>query len=93
MARLLITSLGVHVQRRARPGLIDVDGKLIVVITGGDFAPRLDDRFRDFRLELAQVPLATAAATFTRPSARIKRFGNGWPEIGKFSTARCVWAP
>ena len=37
--------------------------------------------------------LACADARLTMPRARRKRGGSGWPEMGKFSTARCVEAP
>ena len=37
--------------------------------------------------------LACAAADLIRPSARMKPRGIGWPDTGKFSTARWVWAP
>ena len=35
----------------------------------------------------------SAAASLIRASARMKRRGNRWPEIGKLRTARCVDAP
>ena len=38
-------------------------------------------------------PLTSAAAALIRPSARMNSRGIGWPEIGKFSTARWVCAP
>ena len=37
-------------------------------------------------------PLAAAAAALTCPRAWISRGSIGVPLIGKFSTARCVWA-
>ena len=37
--------------------------------------------------------LAPAAAALTRPRARMKSRGMRSPEIGKFWTARWVWAP
>ena len=37
-------------------------------------------------------PLTRAAAAFTSPSARICARSNPRPEMGKFSTARCVCA-
>ena len=37
--------------------------------------------------------LTRAASAFTSPSARTRADGSGSPEIGKFSTARWVWAP
>ena len=37
--------------------------------------------------------LTSAAARLISPSARRKRRGKRWPEIGKLLTARCVEAP
>ena len=45
------------------------------------------------RLTITFRRFATAAAHFTRPMAWISSTGRVRPEMGKFSTARCVWAP
>ena len=40
-----------------------------------------------------RVGQAVAAASFTSPRAWINSAGKPRPEMGKFCTARCVWAP
>jgi hypothetical protein len=54
------------------------------VLAGDDFAGGLEDRLGDFGLELAQVAVGDGGRVLA---------GSGWPEMGKFSTARCVCAP
>ncbi len=40
-----------------------------------------------------KAPFARAAASFTVPRPRMSERWRRIPETGKFSTARCVWAP
>ncbi len=85
--------VGVHVRRRARPGLEHVDGELVVELAGDDFVGGLDDAVRLVVGIVSRSRFACAAAFFTTPSARTNRRPKVMPEMGKFSTARWVCAP
>jgi hypothetical protein len=45
----------VHVRRGSRASLVDVDGELVVMLAGDDFAGRIDDRLGEIGFELAQI--------------------------------------
>ena len=78
-----------------RPGarLEYVDDELIEVCAGEDLVTGRDDGSAELGREAPESAFASAAAFFTRTVARMNA-GNGLrPEIGKFSTARAVWAP
>ncbi len=82
----------VHVARRARAGLEHVDRELRVVLAGGDLLGGSDDRVGDVLVEHAQLGVGLGAGGLDLGEARICAGSSGVPEIGKFSTARWVWA-
>ena len=84
--------VGVHVGAGARAGLEDVDRELVVVL--GRRRPRGGgrDRVGASSASTPSRPFAAAAAALTWPSAWISARLEGVPLIGKFSTARWVWA-
>ena len=59
----------------------------------GDLAGGGGDRLRLRGVEQAEARLVSAAASLISASARRKRRGMRWPEIGKLRTARWVDAP
>ena len=83
--------VGVHVARRARAGLKDVDRELVVELAVGHFAAGrqqgLDllgvERVLAGAGQLAQVAIGDAAANFTSPRPWINAGGSCQPEIGK----------
>ena len=88
----------VHVRRRTRAGLERTSiGNCVVVRAGHDLVGRGDDRVADPPVDSARrgAPRSTVAASrLDRVRARgSRRSSTGSPEIGKFSTARCVCAP
>ena len=84
----------VHVRRRPGAGLEHVHRELLR--RAGRRPPRRRPR-RSLRRRPPAAPrarsLARAAACLTSASARTSDAGSRSPEIGKFSTARCVCAP
>ena len=86
--------VGVHVGAGARTGLEHVDGE--VARPSARRPPRRRRRRWRRPCPASMTPsraLACAAAPLMRASAAISEASRGTPEIGKFSTARCVWAP
>lgn len=84
--------VGVHVRGGAGPGLEHVDREVGVVPAVDDLLRRGRDRVRDVLLEDPEPALAMAAARLTCPRAAMWCGERPRPEIGKFSTARWVWA-
>ena len=83
----------VHVGAGARAGLEDVDREVVEVLARGDAAGgRPRSRRPAPRSTTPSRPLVRAAACLTSASARTSRGSSGVPLIGKFSTARWVWA-
>ena len=88
-----MTSLTFMLVRRAGAGLEDVDRELVVVPPRDDSGGRRDDRVALLGGRSRRGRRSTAAAApLIRASASIERGSSGCPEIGKFSTARWVWA-
>jgi len=85
--------VGVHVRGRARPSLKHVDGELVVVLAGDDLVGGLDDGFGLVVGDGSQVAVGQRGRLLDDLSARTKRRPKVTSEMGKFSTARWVWAP
>ena len=71
-------------------------GNCVVVRAAGDLVGRGRDRVADPPIDVRHVgqpALTRAASPLINASARISARSTGRPEIGKFSTARCVCAP
>ena len=84
----------VHVGRGARAGLEDVDRELVVVPAAAPPpAPRPRSRPPARRPGRRGSAFTRAAAALTGPGRARSARGMVSPEIGKFSTARAVWAP
>ena len=83
----------VHVGRRARSGLEDVDRELVVVVAARDLGRGVVDRVGEVRVEDAELSVGDGAGALdAAPARRSAHAAIGRPEIGKFSTARWVWA-
>jgi hypothetical protein len=74
--------VGVGVGRGARASLVDVDRKLVVELSVDDLLGGRRDGSRPPPRSRPSSRLVCAAARLTRPSARMKRRGKGWPEMG-----------
>ena len=86
--------VGVHVRRRARAGLEDVDRELVVVRALRDLVRRR--RRSAAPASASSSPssaFARAAAPLMRPSHRTTATGTRSPDTGKFSTALRVSPP
>jgi hypothetical protein len=83
----------VHVRRGPRTRLEHVDGELRVVLARDDLVGGLTDRAATSGVTTPVSSFAVAAAHFSIACAAMTSIGTGWPETGKFSTARCVLAP
>ena len=92
----------VHVGRGAGAGLKDIDGKLVVEAAVGHLAGGGDEgldlrgrrgvlartgQFAQIAIARWRLPILPGRGHGSVPA------GSGRPEMGKFSTARWVWAP
>ena len=101
IARLLIDLVDVHVARGARAGLVNVDRELVVELAGRDFLGRLQQRLDLLVAEavfpgagqFSQVAVGDSGGELHQTQGVNQLGGQASPEIGKFSTARCVCAP
>ena len=82
----------VHVGAGAGAGLEDVDRELVVVLPRDDLVGPLADRVACSLLMMSSSALILAADFFTRAMATMWAGSRVVPLIGKFSTARWVWA-
>ncbi len=83
----------VHVRRRARPGLEDVDRELVVVAAAAHFGGGVVDGLGHVLVDHAEPSVDGRARALDRGQRGDQRRSSGSPEIGKLSTARCVCAP
>ena len=85
--------VGVHVRRRARAGLEDVDREVVVPLGRRPRRPRRRRwRRRSRPSTTPRRALTTAAAPLIAARAAMRRGSMRTPEMGKFSVARWVWA-
>ena len=83
----------VHVGRSSGTRLEDIQNELAVQPAFGHLMCGIANRRGYPGGNSPSSAFTTAADSFTRPSALINGLPKVLPLTGKFSTARCVWAP
>ncbi len=79
--------------RSAGAGLENIDDELVVELPVDHFRGRLLDERPAFFVEYPEFVIDLAQADLINPIAAMNRRPKRRSEIGKFSTARAVWAP